>query len=210
MNQYFAKVDDPSTYSSSEAKALSRILGYMALTASEFHVTCDIKAGTPPALSNWVGIRTTNALRIPSSVMTGKVVQVGPAGNETLVAITCEDNQLTQQAANQERAMVNQGDFICAICAPGVSVSDQLIIERVVPLLGGGTAVFGTASQTAENGVYQTPFSTAQAYTNFGPLVTIAGLAGGANPALPVVPPAPVAPVPVSPGPVTYIGGMSR
>jgi len=184
MNQYLIQGDSTiAALSVPECKTLSRMLGYCALMGAEFHLDPTVTNGSLPVKSG--RIRAVTPMRLPSDLSVGLAgLQWGPA--DDVAQLMLADNQATMELQNQERAIVNQGDFVCAVLPTGSTVSDQLVVSQTMNWPG-GTVVFGTASQSAQEGVYDTPFSAAKAFTNFGSLTNIRGLVG-AGTAAPVLP----------------------
>jgi precorrin-6B methylase 2 len=193
MNQYSFKVaDDFSTNSVPETKQIVRGLGYAALMAAEFHVFND-SAGAGAIKVQMV--RVTTPMRVPSSL--GYSADGTLIGGASVATQTMVDNQRTAELQNQERAIVNQGDFIVAMVPTGSDVSAEMVFQRSFNV-NGGSIVFGTASQTAQQGVYATPFSSAKAFVNFGTLQVERGVAGNA-PVVVVPETAPVAVTNINP-----------
>lgn len=182
MNQYSVHVEgDISGLAGPDIEKLTKIFGYMAVMASEF----DVNIATPreEGSDNPRTIRATTPLRLPGYLaVTGtEGLLVAPAGL-VMYAITSEDRQASAELANLERAIVNQGDFIAAIVSINDSIDAQLLNSTVYRIGKGTNLVLGVASQTAQMGVYETPFSAAMAYVNFGSLRNVGGLISNSAP----------------------------
>lgn len=169
MNQYYVQVAKVPT--GANIKAMARTLGLLALTSREFEVEADF--GTFSGAQVGARIRQTGAWRLPSTVGGSGGMFFAP-DNSYAVQLTDGDTTFTQQVQNVERAIVQQGNFIAALAAKGVDLSDQLVSARVFNLKDDGpdTLVLwiGMASQSAQDGIYDTPFSTALGFVNFGTL----------------------------------------
>lgn len=182
MNQTFINWNNKLT-APADAKQACRVLGLLALMGSEFDVL--VTAYLPgEATPDSVLYRVTHPLRLPFA----DNIAINVTG--FLSSLVSRDSMMTQQIQNVERAIVNQGDFIAAIASSGVDLSSQLV--SAFQIVGAGQQVLwiGTASQSAQQGVYETPFSDAVAFVNFGALPTSAGGLGATTPVV-VVPSAP-------------------
>lgn len=163
--------------------AAARFMGLLALMGSEFDTTV-VAWDTPVATPIAIGIRVTHPLRLPFAN------NLNVQGDDFQLALIVADSTMTQQIQNVERAIVNQGDFISAIANGAVDLSSQLVNAFQIEGPDGQKLWIGTASQSAQQGVYETPFADALAYVNFGALPT-SGQGIGATTPVVVVPPAP-------------------
>lgn len=190
MNQYSFLIGDLSALSADEKKLACRIFGYMALGSSNGTFSHEQGHNTIPP-SEFVSTAQM-PFRLPS-FLNVDTTGIDLAGKGYAVrAVT--DQQSTVELNNMERAIVNQGDFVCALVDTSKSINDQLLNAVEFTLVGGLKFVVGIASQTAEQGVYQTPFSQADAFINFGSLTSVQGLVNNGTPLPPVQrPTAPVA-----------------
>jgi len=156
---------------------LARVLG-LAMLGSDFHA---VGMGWNEANKRTRTFEFQTRFRFPSTIdapsdWVGRVYN--DAGNQLVAAgnRSMEDEQCTTVLNNQDKAVVDAGDFICAILPPGADVSNELSSMLAVPVLDVnqvptvfGYVVFGIANTTARDGVYQTPFAAACGYANFGP-----------------------------------------
>lgn len=187
MNQYSIVVlGDISDATVGDMKRIAAILGYCAVMGAEFEV--NLTSGMVGAEAVFgQSIRATAPLRLPSYISLGATYEAifEDAKGSVHAQLTAADQQASAQLANLERAIVNQGDFIAAIVDEGTSIDSQLLNSTIIAFGGKTRLVLGTASQSAQQGVYETPFSEARAYVNFGSLANVAGLVTNAAP-LPV------------------------
>lgn len=157
MNQYSFKVkDDLSGANPPDAKAVAVALGYAALGAADFRVEYD-------PVNEVYGVTVVMPTRIPPNVVGAASLAPG--------IMTLADNNLTQELTNQQRVVVRQGDFICVVWHGAYDPSSELVMQRSIIMKSGSGIAFGFASQSAEMGIYDTPFSAAMAHANFGPIV---------------------------------------
>lgn len=190
MNQYSFLIGDLSALTNDEKKLACRIFGYMALGSANGMFSHEQGANSIPP-TEFVATAQM-PFRLPS-FLDVDTIGVELAGKGYAVR-SVTDQQSTVELNNMERAIVNQGDFVCALVDKSKSINDQLLNAVEFSLIGGLKFVCGRASQTAEQGVYQTPFSQADAFVNFGSLTSVQGLVNNGTPLPPVqLPTAPVA-----------------
>jgi len=161
-------------------------MGLLALMSSEFDIWVTAYNGSGDV--DGVELRVTHPLRLPFAD------NIAIEATDFQLSLVAKDSNMTSQIQNVERAIVNQGDFIAALAGTGVDLSSQLVNAFQLIGPGGQTLWIGTASQSAQQGVYETPFSAADGFVNFGALPTSGQ---GVNTGSPVVI------VPSSPGVVT-------
>lgn len=111
--------------------------------------------------------------RLPATLMpptagattSGELISAG-AGIAAMT--TALDDQMTKILTNLDRPIVTAGCGIVAYLGAGVDVSDELDKSIAIPFCNGQQIVIGTAIQGAQQGIYETPFSTAWAFAAFG------------------------------------------
>lgn len=200
MNQYVFSMGSPAAMTAAQLKRAVACYGYCALMGAEFH---HMFGSTGASANKVMNTRATVPMRLPSYLGVGKTPANIDGAGECMVMLSVMDAQATQELNNMERAIVNQGDFVAALLAPGVSVDNELVNSTSLAFDNGYTIVFGQASQSAQDGVYQTPFATAMAYVNFGSLTSIQGLVNNGTP----LPPTQQPTVPVAGGAAPVRGG---
>lgn len=78
------------------------------------------------------------------------------------------DNECGTIVYDVDRPVVTEGCGIVAYAPAGVSLSSQLSSMVSIPVCNGQNLIIGRANQTAVQGVYDDPFSTAWAFGIFG------------------------------------------
>lgn len=171
MNQYALEIGHIAGLTAAQKRQIVEAWGYMALAA----VTMEHTPQSVGALGySETHTKFVTPFRVPSDL---GVTAVGlDIAGKAFAWLAGADSTMTQELSNMERVVVNQGDFVVALCAPGMSVRSELVNMQTYYLPGGHSLQVGLASQTEIDGVYDRPFASADAFVNFGSLTNVDGL----------------------------------
>lgn len=160
-----AGVTDPTA-----AEKLCRQIGYLWLNGKKSFGglrSAEI-SGDPAELQCWTGLDFMTDRRLPRSLEIGQLESITGGSVRALVS---EDNGSDLIVQNLDRPIVQRGNLIVAISFVDVSAQLENYLSMVVgndATLGNLMLYIGTATASAQEGVYDVPFSDAIAIANLG------------------------------------------
>jgi len=116
----------------------------------------------------------TSRWRLPSSLMppsmgaTSSGTVAYSAGGAIFGVTLALDDKSSNTVSGVDRPIVTKGCGIVAYVPAGVDISDELDAQVIIPVCNGQNLVIGTAIQTAMDGTYPNPFSSAWAHAICG------------------------------------------
>ena len=155
---------------------MCRAIGYLWLVAKVSRsVTSLLKTAGAPRLQFDTKMRLPGSIE-PNDMFAGKVPSSynpgGVSADTMLGALVSIDSDCTDVINNLDQKLVKAGNLVVAVTKDGVDLSNEMSSELRIPLgnAAGGEQVLwiGRANTTAQDGVYNTPFSTAVAFATMG------------------------------------------
>lgn len=157
------------------AAKLCRAFGYLWLSAQRAWSTRAwmslVKQGDKLS-GTLVNVHFQTKKVLPGSLEPGFNGQAYAASGQAGLIRASYDDQCNDIISNLENKLVTKGCLIVAVTLGGVDVSNELDTELRIPVgqdaNGIQYLVLGFANTNAQDGVYDTPFSTALAYSALG------------------------------------------
>lgn len=149
------------------AQRLCRTIGYLWLTSKRITLHSCV-AENVPHYKRATGMSFYSSNRLPSQLDTSLDSSV--AMDSVMLQLLSEDSACNDRASNLDQAVVVQGSLIVAVSYKDISneLSSEVRYWMGTDVQGPLYLWIGIANTTAQQGVYQTPFSTALAYATLG------------------------------------------
>jgi len=132
------------------------------------YVATNATAGNPAVEIQMVSKYRLDSALMPASMGATTSGTLYTAGGAIWGAAVALDDKCSEILEALDAPIVTRGCGIVAYVPAGTTLSSQLTDQIVVPVCNGQQLIIGRAKQTAQDGTYATPFSTAWAYGIFG------------------------------------------